>query len=106
MNESIDKDAQPFKTYEEAKEKIKIGIVSPKVIKKNEKIIDNLESKLSAGDVNQPLMITKGKGEDIGEEEDKGKDIIVVEPQSQKGKKRPLAMPISPKNTTSRTCAI
>ena len=67
INDSIDKNAQPFNTYEEAKEKIKMDIVSPKVFKKTKKMIENLENALGANEDNHPLMITEGKDEDVVE---------------------------------------
>ena len=37
LNDFIDKDAQPFRTYKEAKENIKMEFFSPKVFKKTNK---------------------------------------------------------------------
>jgi hypothetical protein len=86
----MDKGDKPFGTYEVAKKMIILDIVVKKVDKKSEKMMSTLHNAFGAKEVNQPLMITKGKDEYFVREEDKDNKIVIVGQQTKKGKKRPL----------------
>ena len=70
---------------------------------KTQNVISYLQEKFGEEHKEAPLMIIKGKGEDVEEEEDRGKYIVVAESKKKKGKKRSLVTFHNPKATRPRT---
>jgi hypothetical protein len=119
LKEEIDNDAKPFGKYEEAKARIMTDIKIDSKEKKRKKIIEYLEEKLGTqGMGKEPLQLTQGLREDKeegssdeeGEEEVKGKALVVVTPPRNKAKrttKKLVVTPFSPLPPTKpRTRAI
>ena len=80
INELVDPKAPYFGTYDEAKARIELSIKLPHVVNRGKKRLEKLQT-------STPLMLTKGKGEEIGEEgknEEESKEEEV--PQKKKGK--------------------
>lgn len=92
LAKEIDKTATHFGTYEEAKAKITMGLKSTIVERKRKKIVKNIEEMLKGEEVDAPLELTQGLGEDkSSESEESGEEENVV---VKKGKKASIAKPI------------
>ena len=63
VNELVDPKASYFGTYDEEKARIELEIKIPQVVNKAKRRIEKLKSSV-------PLLLTKGKGEDMEEIED------------------------------------
>ena len=79
INEPNDPKAPYFGTYEEAKARIVLSIKLPQAVNKGRKRMAKMQT-------STPLMLTKGKGEEIEEEEEKDESVEEQVPMKKKGK--------------------
>ena len=90
INEPIDPNAPYFGTYEEAKARIELSIKLPQAVNKGRKRMAKMQS-------SSPLMLTKGKGEDIAEEEEEEESEEEPTLVKKKGKVNIVKTPKAPK---------
>ena len=65
INELVDNKASYLGTYEEAKDRTSLEIKIPQILKRGKKRVEKFEKKCGRFDC--PLIIAKGKGDDIKE---------------------------------------
>lgn len=80
INEPMDTKDKYFGTYEESKRRISLEIMTPQILKRGKKRLENIRKKIAKSD--SPLKLTEGKGDDIeeeDEEEDESEDEVEEE---------------------------
>ena len=86
INEPINPKAQYFGTHAKAKERIIEEIKIPQILKRGRKKIEKFEKKFSKS-TDSTLLITKGKGDDVMDVEEKAEEIESEKEETPKKKK-------------------